>query len=220
MQTFWYVFLVFGVLLLLVFFGTLFYIVYKNLFPKKKQDEEKLEEYAAILVSDTLEQLSQKYNGYHFSDFYIYDRDNHKRVSHIDELFLCEKGIYVIKTKYVKGKILGDDNEDNWISKVDENETRFLSPVKENELSLIRMAKMFNESPYFNIVLLLGKDKDLTQLSSRYVYSLNELDSFIESNPNTISKDNLKALEENITYFLKKHGDEAFDLYEEMNEEK
>ncbi len=151
---------------------------------------------------------------YLYRDVYI-ESNNH--VYQIDHVLICSKGIFVIETKAVSGKVIGNVSIKYWTSYVYGKKTEFFNPITQNAIHIKAMKYYFGEDfPYFSIVVFSENNKPNNLPNN--VLNLKELQDYLLSFESDISlsgvqinyfKTNLEDLIKNKNALRHKHKEQV-----------
>lgn len=75
----------------------------------------------------------------------VYIPTDNGKLTEIDLLVVCKKGIFIIENKALNGNIYGDGLQDKWIQYVGKKKSYFLSPVVQNQYHKKCLEKYINK---------------------------------------------------------------------------
>ena len=92
---------------------------------------------------------------YLYKDLYIEDGDN---VYQIDHIFIYQKGIFVIETKTINGRIHGDEEHFSWVVQYGQMKQLMPSPIIQNEAHIRALKRIFDGQFDFQSVIVFVRE--------------------------------------------------------------
>ena len=121
-------------------------------------------------------------NYYIFNDIIIENRDGKSQIDHV---VIGTNGIFVIETKNHNGKIVGDENERNWIqNKTGRNggtySSELFNPTKQVKTHVYRLKTVLNEelgiNPWIQSIVVFANDTTELDVNSKTTIVLRKKD--------------------------------------------
>ncbi len=148
--------------------STAYYQITKNAYSSIKYDKGKYGEYLTYKHLQHLERNGGKFL------FNIYIPGTNDKMSEIDVLLICSKGLFVFESKNYSGWIFGDEIQKNWMQifprgRGHSHKERFYNPIMQNAAHIKHLKRFMGENlPTRSIIVFSDKCtfKDLTIRSS------------------------------------------------------
>ena len=95
---------------------------------------------------------------YIYRDLYIESTNGY--IYQIDNLLICEKGIFIIETKMILGKIYADKLSDKWTAVYENRQTPFANPIKQNDAHVNAFRNIFGDDfDYHSLIVFPRTNK-------------------------------------------------------------
>lgn len=105
------------------------------------------------------------------------------RTSQIDHIIVSTKGVVVIETKALSGRIYGSDTQEHWtqVLAYGKEKHRFYSPVSQNETHIRRLKRLLKnyDVPFYNVVVFT--EADISEVDSKHVFTEQNFIRFLKS---------------------------------------
>lgn len=99
-------------------------------------------------------ELTKKYI---YKDIYV---SYNNWVYQIDHILICSKGIFVIETKMIYGKILGDENINSWTAFYQNRKTSFTNPIRQNDSHIKAISNILSDDmPIRSLIVFVRTNK-------------------------------------------------------------
>jgi len=128
------------------------------------------------------------------------------KTSQIDHILVSKKGVFVIETKNISGRIYGSDNEQKWMQVLNYGHVKnpFYSPVKQNETHIYRLKNVIGVNVAMSncVVFVQGNVDYIKAVGVYYPYSLYR---FLKGRPNTLLNEaQIKEISDKILAYKEK----------------
>jgi predicted RNA-binding Zn-ribbon protein involved in translation (DUF1610 family) len=127
------------------------------------------------------------------------------KTSQIDHILVSKKGLFVIETKNMAGRIYGRQDELKWMQALNYGKTKnsFYSPIRQNQTHIYRLKNIVGEeTPMFNCVVFVQGNTDYIQAE---VYSPYRFYKALKKTPNTsLTSEQVKTISDKILIYKDK----------------
>lgn len=112
---------------------------------------------------------------YNINDIYFGDEDNSQQVDHI---VISTKGIFVIETKYIHGRIIGYEDSYQWTIYNKKKEYKMYNPLKQNANHVKVVSEFLNcEYPINSLIVFASNNKPI--IDAPNVINFTELKNYL-----------------------------------------
>ena len=139
-----------------------------------------------------------KIKGEMINNFIIKDDFNNK-THQINQIFICKKGIFVIKTRNYSGKIYGNDTQTKWTQVLSSGKTNneFHSPVRQNENHIDLLKNILGENESYNNIVVFVKN-NTKNIDSKFTYPLKKLRKHIVEMQDVYTEEQIKEIKDKL----------------------
>lgn len=160
------------------------------------------------LVAKYLTEIVNDYGGYLFNNFCFEDEKEFS--SEIDHILVTRGGLFIIETKTIKGKVYGDENQDEWtVVKENYPQKRIKNPLIQNRGHINHLRKVLPSDSYIGFYsIIIFPTADVKNVESDNVFSLGGAIDVIReiAMTNKYSNEIVETINQELKTILERYG--------------